>query len=210
MDTIRLEIYSDYICPWCFIAKMRMKRIQEKLKDRIPLSISTQAYLLYPFIPKGGMPKSAFAKKTKPGMGSALKQAAKEENIQINYKVIERIPNSLEAHRLTYLLAADPLKMQLSEAIFKAYFQEGANIEDKDLLAALALKLNAPKEIIQSFLETETGMEACMNSIQKAKEASISLVPSINIDHKVILPGLQSEETMINFIQKAAQLKGIL
>ena len=60
-------------------------------------------FLLYPHIPVGGVPKEHFRKVSKPGMGSALREEAAKENIIIDYRKIDRIPNTLEAHRLMFL-----------------------------------------------------------------------------------------------------------
>ena len=83
MKTVHIEFIGDFICPWCYVGKVRLERVRERLKNEIRLDIKVKPYVLYPSIPKGGVSKSTF-KKTKPGMGRALRQEAQVENIQFN------------------------------------------------------------------------------------------------------------------------------
>ena len=105
MKIVKVELVSDIICPWCYIAKARIERVVEALeKEGIQLDLRVSPFQLYPQIPKGGAPKADFAKVRKPGMGRSLKEEAKEEGIIIDYKKIERIPNSLEASTFSFIL----------------------------------------------------------------------------------------------------------
>ena len=184
-----------------------MVRLQEQLKDEINLEIQPLPYLLYPHIPLGGLPKSHFAKKTKTGMGKALKHEAHQENISINYKLIDTIPNSLEAHRLIQLIPNNEQKYALTKAIFYTYFEKGKNIEDHDVLIDLAKSIGVDKEIIGQFFGTSMGKEAVQIAINKSKEDFISIVPSLRLDHQFMIPGLQSIEVWENYIRRAATIQ---
>ena len=122
MKTVHVEFIGDFICPWCYLGKVRLERVKELVKDEIQLEIEVKPYVLYPSIPKGGAPKANF-RKAKPGMGKALRQEAKVENIQFNYQLIERIPYSLEAHRLVWLIKDNDQAYQLSKQLFHDYFE---------------------------------------------------------------------------------------
>ena len=204
--TVHIEFISDYICPWCYIGKARLERIKKILAAEIILEIEVAPYLLYPSIPVGGVDKSIFAKKIKPGMGRSLKEESKIERIQINYKNIERIPNSLEAHRLTWMVKPS-LKYELAKRIFYGYFEEGQDIEDHDYLIDLAKDIGVDKTTIGKFFSTEIGKIEVAESIQKAKEAFATVVPSLRLDHSFLIPGLQSEEVWIKYIQRAAKIQ---
>lgn len=206
MKTVKLAIYSDFICPWCYLGKSRIERIQERLDGEIKLDIELRPYVLYPLIPKGGAPKSAFAKKTKPGMGRSLRQVAAEEGVNLNYKDIERIPYSLEAHRLLTLVDKDK-QFDLAKKIFYAYFEEAKDIEDLDLLAALAKSVGMDKELIGRFMFTDIGEEETLAAIEEAKNAFVTVVPSIQFDGKIIMSGLQPVEVWERYIRKAAAIQ---
>ena len=206
MTTVNIEFTSDFICPWCYIGKARLERVKALLKDEINLEIELKPFVLYPHIPKGGSPKSEFAKKVKPGMGSSLKFEAKEENIEINYKNIERIPYSLEAHRLIWLVE-NTNKYELAVKIFHGYFEEGKNIEDHDYLIELAKSVGVSKEIIGKFFSTNICESDVIKSIQNSKEEFISIVPHIKLDKKFTIPGLQSIDVWLNYIRRAAEIQ---
>ena len=63
---IHIEFIGDFICPWCYLGKVRLERVKELLLPDIELNIEVKPYVLYPNIPRGGTPKSNFAKKTSP------------------------------------------------------------------------------------------------------------------------------------------------
>lgn len=206
LPTVHLEFISDYICPWCFIGKARLERLKEMLKDEIILDIQVAPFLLYPTIPKGGIEKSVFSKKSKPGMGKSLRKEAQLEGIEINYKNIERIPNSLEAHRLTWLTEPH-LKYDLAKNIFKHYFENGNDIENQNFLSEQAKLVGVADKIIEKFKTTDDGKFEVDAAIKIAKESYISVVPSLRLDAAFMIPGLQSIEVWENYIRRAAAIQ---
>lgn len=205
MKSVHVEFISDYICPWCYIGKARLERVQEQIGADVHLNIDVKPYLLYPSIPIGGVPKAVFASKTKPGMGRSLRAESEVEGIEINYKKIERIPNSLEAHRLTWLTAADK-KYELAKGIFKGYFEEGQNIEDQDYLIEQAKSVGVAKKTIGLFFSTESGKQEVLSSIQNSKEHTATVVPSLRLANKIMIPGLQPSDVWATYIKRAAAL----
>ena len=202
---LSIEFFSDFICPWCYIGKSRIERISRKLENEIDLRIDLQPFILYPQIPKGGASKSIFAKKTKPGMGRSLRQEAEKEGIDLAYDLIERIPNSLEAHRLLSIIDDLDIKFQTGLDISRAYFQSGADIEDHSVLSNIALDNGVPKNQIIDFKSGIFNKEIVTRLINKAREEFITVVPSIRINSQITLPGLQSIEVWENYLRRATQ-----
>jgi len=206
LQTVHLEFISDYICPWCYIGKARLERVKEILKDEINLEIQVSPFLLYPSIPKGGVDKVIFSKTSKPGMGRSLRDEAKLEGIEINYKNIERIPNSLEAHRLTWLI--EPvLKYEFAKRIFHAYFEDGKNIEATSFLMEQAKIVGVDKKFLEKFASTSAGKVEVDLAIRNAKDEFISVVPSFRLDYKFLIPGLQSVEVWEKYIRRTAVIQ---
>lgn len=206
MKQINIKVYSDFICPWCYIGKMRLDRVVKSLEKEIDIHIDTKPYILYPHIPVGGSLKSEFANKTKPGMGRSLKKEAELENIEIKYKLIDLIPNSLEAHRLMALIPDLKLKFNISKDIFQAYFQEGKNIEDFSILSEIANAHNIDQEILDAFKDINSGLEKVNKDIADAKNNYISLVPTIELNPDLNILGLQSAEVWENYFRRAAKM----
>jgi predicted DsbA family dithiol-disulfide isomerase len=206
MKTLHIEFIGDFICPWCYLGKVRLERLREMLLPDIQLNIEVKPYILYPNIPKGGAPKSAFANKTKPGMGKALNYEAALENVAFHYHLIERIPQSMAAHRLIWLVDDHHLKYQLSKTIFHDYFEKGQDIEDLNYLRQIAQTANIAESILTRLTSTDDGQEAIENYVQSCKEELITVVPYLKINKIIALPGLQSIEIWENYLRRAARL----
>ena len=206
MKTIHIEFIGDFICPWCYLGKMRLERVKEILAPTIQLDIEVKPYILYPNIEKGGAHKSLFAKKAKSGMGKALRQEAKLENIEFNYKLIDRIPRSMEAHRLIWLIENNDLKYQLSKTIFHDYFEKGQDIENTDYLVEIAKQAGISEKIISDFTTIDKGTKDIEALIQTYKEEFITVVPYLKINRMIAIPGLQSIEVLENYLRRAARM----
>lgn len=206
MPTVHIDFISDFICPWCYIGKARLERIRSILLPEIHLEISAEPYILYPFIPKGGLPKEDFAKKTKPGMGKSLRYEADQEGIRLNYRDIARIPNSLEAHRLVWLVKNQHKQYELAKQIFHSYFELGKNIEDQSYLVHLAREMGIEEDTIEQFIQQSTGEVEIRSYIDSLKEEIVSVVPSLRLARRFMLPGLQSVEVWESYIRRAARM----
>ena len=205
MTTLKVELVSDIICPWCYIAKTRLERVEAMLKEQgITLEIRVAPFQLYPHIPPGGVPKSDFAKFTKPGMGRSLRSEATEENIKIDYKKIDRIPYSLEAHRLLWLIKDAKTQYRLAKALFHFYFEEGGNVEDHEKLQELAEEAGVESELINQFLTTKDGHQEVVDYIQGLKDQFIMAVPTFILNDRFTVPGIQPVDTMYQYFLRAA------
>ena len=199
MNSVTIEFYTDFICPWCYIGKERMTKVVASLKDQLDITLIPKPYLLYPSIPIGGIDKSVFAKKTKPGMGRSLRDEAAIEQLELNYRKIERIPNSRLAHKFISTLPDNELKWSRSLEIIRDYFQQGQNIEDEQYLKA---KLESDHDLKDLRYEAKLSEE-----LEQAEELNISLVPTIRLNEAIVMPGLHTTEVWTRYIQRASVMK---
>lgn len=205
-NQVTIEVLSDFICPWCYIGKIRLNRIKEVLQNELTIHIKLRPYVLYPHIPPEGSPKSEFATKTKPGMGRSLRAEAEIEDISLNYKKIDRIPYSVEAHRLIELINDPQLEWEMSLAIFEAYFEHGLDIGDRDVLKHIAENTKVPQSIITQFYISEDGKIATDQKLIEIKKEYVSVVPSLKFNNAIWLNGLQSDDVWINYIRRSAKM----
>ena len=207
LPVVEVELVSDVICPWCYIAKARLERIEEQLQGSIRLTKQVLPYLLYPKIPPGGVHKSVFAGKTRPGMGRSLRFEAEQEGISINYRLIEHIPNSLEAHRLLWLAGVGKRQYALAKNLFRAYFEEGQNLEDPTILTAEARDAGVEAEVISAFEEPNRGRQEVLDVIGELQnERFIRVVPTFILNGQHVITGIQSDEVLSRYLQRAAAL----
>ena len=137
MKKVTIDIVSDIICPWCYIGKARLERAIASVADQVEVTVNMRPFLLYPQIPKGGVEKATFKSVSKPGLGAALREEAAKENIVIDYRKIDRVPNTLEAHRLMHLCPAEK-RNELGKILFRKYFEEGLDMEEEQVLEAVS------------------------------------------------------------------------
>ena len=199
---VTIDIISDIICPWCYIGKSRLMRAIEEVSDDFEVTTRLRPFFLHPHIPKGGLPKESFASVRKPGMGSALKEAAQEENITFNYKDIKIIPNTLEAHRLMSLCEDNDLKNKLGMALFEGYFEKAEDMEDPLILARIARDTGLAKEKIDAFLHTNAGEAAVAAEIKALKAEGVSAVPSFILDDNLLVVGVQPMHKWLRFFNR--------
>ncbi len=204
---VHLEFISDYICPWCYVGKVRMERIAKILEGEIAIDIDIKPYILYPHITPGGVPKSEFDGQARPGMGRSLKHEAIEEGVPINYGNIDRIAYTMEAHRLAWLVDNRRLRYRLSKQFFLDYFEHGRDIGDEEYLIQTAKKVGVEKATIGRFLDPNMGRSDVLSYIDTLRSEGIGSVPSIRFTPQIVLSSLQSPDIWINYIRRVAKLQ---
>ena len=199
---VTIDIISDIICPWCYIGKSRLTRAIEQVSDDFEVVTRLRPFQLYPKVPKGGLPKTAFAATRKPGVGAALKEAAAEEGITFNYKNIKIIPNTLEAHRLMSLCVDNDLKNRLGMALFESYFEKTEDVEDPLVLARIARDSGLAKDKIDQFLHTNIGEQEVSAAIKALKADGVTAVPSFILDGDLLVMGVQPVSKWLRYFQR--------
>ena len=205
--TLEVEVFSDFICPWCYIGKERLYKITQQLQNEINIKLISRPYVLYPQIPEGGIEKSMFAKKTKPGMGRSLRKEAQIEGLDLNYHLIKRIPNSAQAHRLITMINDPVQKYKLALDIIRAYFQNGQDIEDLNFLSSLIQNETLAEAITQELFNPTDSTDRLQQEVTIATESFITIVPTLRINGSIIIPGLQSAEIWTRYLQRASVMK---
>lgn len=183
----------------------RINRIARDLCKDIDITIRHRPFHLYPEIPPSGINKEVFRSKTRKGIYAALKEEAALEKLELNYRLIQTIPNTLEAHRLIQLTLRNEVKNKMACSIFKAHFAEGKDIGDRQVLSEIGKKHGLTNDILYAFIKSDDGFQKLQSDIDQIRDQFISTVPALKIS-ELILPGLQSEEVWENYIRRAKRL----
>ena len=211
MDTLKIDIVSDVVCPWCVIGFRNLKKAMEELKSELDFEISWKPYELHPEIPQEGYDKKLFMLQkfgNQSGDSSNRKQIeeiGRSLGFDFNFSKTERIPNTFLAHRLLWKAEQYQLQTELSEALFKAYFSEGLNIGSITVLAEIAGSVGMDKDNIINFLNSKEGGHETADLEMQFIEKSIGAVPTYFINNQYILQGGQEPETFVSFIKKIIQ-----
>jgi predicted DsbA family dithiol-disulfide isomerase len=211
---MRIEIFSDVICPWCFIGKRRFETAISRLRDRgvdVQVDYTFRPFQLDPTAPNDSPTpaKDAYAKKFGgPERATEIldhvTSVAAQDNITFNMDIAVRA-NTFLAHRLlSYSLLKHGAAVQilLKERIMDAYFTDGKNIGDIDVLADCAESAGINRAEAHTFLNSDELVDEVRSEIAEAAEYGVTAVPTFIINGQWSVPGAQDVEMFERIIER--------
>lgn len=209
-----LEIISDVVCPWCYIGKRRLKQALELCGDETPLRVRWKPYQLNPKMPIEGVERQSYYA-AKFGSAVSANQLianitanAHEAGLEIDYARIERVPNTLAAHRLIWFAEHGDTQDAVVEALFRAYFIEGRDLGDHTVLVDIAQEVGLDRARVDAFLSSDVALEHIQGEAKQAHNSGIQGVPAFVFNGRYLFSGAQSPET-ISLSLKRAIKKGL-
>ena len=205
---MRLDIFADVICPWCWIGKHRLERAL-KARPQDGLTIRWRAFQLNPGMPLTGMDRKDYLSAKFGGEGQAtriydvIRAAGESEGLAFNFDQIHRTPNTLRAHRLVRLAQDGGKGSAMMEALFRAYFERGKDIGDRDVLIEAAAPLELPEEDVRRQIDSADGLEAVQAEDALARRHGINGVPCYIFNGKFALAGAHEPEVLFQLFDLA-------
>jgi len=204
---MNIEIFSDLVCPWCYIGKRRLD-LALNTGVREAVNLIWRAYQLYPDLPVGGMLRSDFTKarygdSDQSVVSSRLESEARRVGIELRFDRIERMPNTFLAHRLLHRSRESGVQHELAETLFSAYFEQGRDLGDDDVLLEAAVNHGMDRAETAGYLKSEAGAEAVQSELERASNIGVSGVPCFILAGAFALPGAQEPEVIGQFIERA-------
>ena len=196
---ISIDLFSDPICPWCYIGK---RRLEEALAIRpdIRVEIEWHGFQLNPMMPHDGMNRSDYLslKFGNPDNARRLYEniegVGQQAGIAFNFERIAVTPNTINAHRLIRLAGQYGVQNDVVERLFAAYFIDGENIGDIMTLASIGDAAGIDRETAQTFLESGEDIEAVKSDDMQARQLGIQGVPFYILDRQYAVSGAQEPE----------------
>jgi predicted DsbA family dithiol-disulfide isomerase len=206
---IQIDIYSDIICPWCYVGKRRLERA---LSDVIgQTQITWRPFQLNPTMPLGGMDRTTYLK-AKFGSLEAFSQmkdqllaAGTEEQIPFAFEKIQRTPNTFTAHRLVWYAAQLGKQDEAVEALFRAYFLEGKDIGDVETLVHVSAEAGLDRTETEEFLVSEKGAVEVKGEEGVGRRLGIRGVPYFIFNGKLSISGAQPPDILVSALQQAEE-----
>ena len=206
---MKIEIWSDIMCPFCYIGKRQLETALEAFPGN-DFEIEWKSFQLDPTIePQSGKDVYTFL--------AERKGISVEQSIEMHKGVVERaksvgldyhfdkaiISNSLTAHRIIHLAKSKKLGDEMEEILFKAYFTDGKDLNDAQTLIELGIKAGLDSNEVQEVVENENlYLIDVKGDIREAQEIGVQGVPFFVFDRKYAVSGAQPVEAFVNTIKE--------
>ncbi len=203
--TLDIDVVSDFVCPWCFLGKVRLEQaIAQFGRDRPgrELRVNWLPFFLNPDTPARGEPYRPFLEAKFGGVSGAdevlqrVAHAAAPDGLQFAFDRIVTRPNTLAAHRLAYRAQSKgdrPEQVRrLVDMLFEGYFQQGRDIGDIETLADIAAACGDRREAVRAYLASNEDADAVKRMARQIHRQGITGVPFFIIDRSLGVSGAQS------------------
>ena len=198
---IKIEIWSDFACPFCYIGKTRFEQALQEFKHKDQVEVIYKAYQLNPNAPKV-MKKDAYetfaeghgmTKETAKQRFDMFTQNAKSVGLEYRYDIIQ-MTNTFDAHRVAKWANQFGKEEEITSRFMKAYFTEGMNLADYDVLVKLAQEVKLDGPACLKMLKTKDYSQAVYDQIDEARKIGVQGVPFFVLNRKYGISGAQQKE----------------
>jgi predicted DsbA family dithiol-disulfide isomerase len=205
---VKVEIWSDVVCPWCYIGKRRFETALQGFPH--PVELTWRSFQLDPSATSSpaGAHVSHLAEKygrtveEVKGMVDNVTATAAAEGLEYRLDLAQS-GNTFDAHRLLQLAKDHGVQDLLKERLDKAYFTEGEAIADHDTLLRLATEVGLPSDEVSQVLATDRFAADVRHDIAEARELGINGVPFFVIDRRYAVSGAQPAELLRSALDQA-------
>ena len=211
MKTLRIDFVSDVVCPWCAIGLASLEQALQRMQGEIAANIHFQPFELNPQLPaegegigehlqrKYGMPEAQLAENQE-----RIRQRGAELGFAFDFNARSRIWNTFDAHRLLHWAGIEGKQLQLKHALLRAYFSEGRNVSDHEILAAIAAGVGLDAARARAILASDEYAAEVREAEQFFQRNGINGVPAVIIDQKHLISGGQPVEVFERALRQIA------
>ncbi|WP_366186163.1 DsbA family oxidoreductase [Flavobacterium ovatum] len=208
-NTLKIQIWSDVMCPYCYIGKRRIENALEQFGHKDAIEIEWKSFQLdanfvaskedniYDHLAEKYRKDKDWAVE----MVDSMTQNAKNTGLEFNFdKAI--LANSHNAHRLLHLAKKHNVGDNLKELLFKAYMTDGKDVNDLPTLATLGQEVGLEKSVVDEVLNSNAFEQEVQNDIAMAQQIGVQGVPFFVFDNKYAVSGAQHVETFVKTLEK--------
>ena len=207
---MKVEIWSDVMCPFCYIGKRRFENALQQFDNKDNVEIEWKSFQLSPdmetdpaiSIDQYLADKKGWTLDYAQQLNTQVTQMAAEVGLTYNFdKAV--VANSFNAHRLSHLAKSHGLGVAAEEQLFKAYFTDGKNIDDQETLVELGVEIGLNADEIKQVLQSSTYADEVKHDIAEAEYLGIRGVPFFVMNNKYAVSGAQAVPVFEQTLQKA-------
>ena len=206
-----MEIWSDVVCPWCYLGKRRFEKALEQYEHRDEVTVEWRSFELDPGAPPESEGSIAEYIARKYGTTvedirarhAQMTEMAAAEGIDFRFDLTRRA-NSFDGHRLIALARAHGLQDAMNERLLRAHHSEGALISDHDVLRRLAAEAGLPEDEVADTLASDRYAEDVREDERTAQAFDITAVPCFVVDRRRGLSGAHPPEILLKLLRAGA------
>lgn len=199
---LRIDVYADIVCPWCYLGERRLSRALEQRPD-LEVERRWRPFQLRPDLPPEGRPWRAFAEEKFGSWDRAraafdyVQQNADDDAVTFEFDRIASAPNTADAHRLVLWAARSGRTWEMVQALFHGYFAEGADVGDRETLSAAAAAVGLDPDAARSFLASDQERGIVQNEQLQAQQRGVRGVPFFVLNDRYTFSGAQPPEVFL-------------
>ncbi|NDV00883.1 DsbA family oxidoreductase [Pseudoroseicyclus tamaricis] len=191
---VRLDIFSDPVCPWCYIGKANLFKALEGVLN--PFELTWRPFQLNPDMPREGADRRAyleakFGKEAAARSYAVIDEHAAKAGVSLNHDKITRIPNTLDAHRLIHWATLEGRATPVVSGLFTAYWQDGRDIGDAEVLADIGAEWGMDREMILRLIASGADEAEIRDLDVQARGMGVTAVPTFIVAERHVVPGAQ-------------------
>ena len=212
MQTLKIDIVSDVVCPWCVIGYKRLEIAMEELRDELAFDIDWHPFELNPDMPPEGenivdhiTRKYGTTAEASAQTRQRIAQIGEDLGFEFRMTDDRRIYNTFDAHRVLHWAREQGVQLAFNLALFEAYFTHGENPADPDVLRRIASALGLDDSAVTAILDGDDHAEAVRREEAVYTEAGIHAVPAYIINEKYLISGGQEPATFVRAFRSIAE-----
>lgn len=212
MEKMKIEIWSDIMCPFCYIGKRHLEAALEQFPGKENIEIVWKSFQLNPNLPEKADSNQTSYEYIAQSKGISLEQSiamhegavnmAKNAGLELNFEKA-LITNSLKAHRILQMAKSKGLGNEMKETFLNAYFVEGQDLSDNQVLISLGKEVGLTEEAITESLTNNQYLNQVKRDIDESRQLGVQGVPFFVFDRKYGISGVQPVENFIQTIDKS-------
>ncbi|MGV6853236.1 MAG: DsbA family oxidoreductase [bacterium] len=205
--SLRVDIIADFTCPWCYIAKANLDKAMAQLHS--PIDIHWKPFLMFPEIPGNGVSFNEFVSQhfAQPqpvhDVLEHITQMGNDASIKLDFDQIQKVPNTIDAHRMISGADSKHLQHRMADNFFQAFFEKGSDLSNRGVLLDLAVQSGMPLKEAKNILNDHNTHKIAVAEMAEARRHGVDELPVIVFNYRWMVAGLQDTETYIKAIDAA-------
>jgi len=199
MSQLKLMIFSDYVCPWCYVGQ----GVVNRLVDEYHADVEWRPFYLRPDTPPEGMELPDYVKAHAAETHTRLKQMATAAGMEMVFS--PRLPNTRIAHEATEYAREKGKQFEFHRVVFDKYYGKGEDISKWDVLKDAATQVGLDADEMQREVEAGKYTASVNAMVQEAEDIGVSGVPTYVLNERYAIVGAQPYEAFLQALEEIEQ-----